>query len=89
MVILNTYIIQDSGNTNSSPNTYIIQDSGNTNSSPNTYIIQDSGPPLHGDALEHCKHGKADVVEAGDAVVWPFPATLATGDVRLTAKRPV
>lgn len=36
--------------------------------------VQDFGPPLHGDALVDCKHGKADVIEVRDAVVGTLPA---------------
>ena len=32
-----------------------------------------SDPCLHGDTLENCQHGEADVIEGGDAVVGPLP----------------
>lgn len=42
-----------------------------------THPVQDISPPLHGDALVHSEHGEAKVVEVGDAVVGPWPASSA------------
>ncbi len=46
-----------------------------------SYPVEDGGPALHRDALEHGQHGKADVVEGGDAVVGSLPLLEADGDV--------
>ena len=43
--------------------------------------IEDWCPAFHGDALEDCEHGQADVVERGDAVVGALPLLEADGDV--------
>jgi len=36
--------------------------------------VENFGPSLHGDTLEDCKHGKADVIKVGDAIVGTLPA---------------
>ena len=42
-----------------------------------THPVEDRGPALHGDALEDGEHGKDDVVEAGDPLVWTLPVLQA------------
>ena len=46
-----------------------------------SYRIKYGRPPFHGDTLEDCEHGKADVVEGGDPVVGPLPLLQADGHV--------
>ena len=46
-----------------------------------SYPIEDWCPAFHGDALEDCEHGQADVVERGDAVVGALPLLEADGYV--------
>ncbi len=46
-----------------------------------THVVHDVGPAFHGDALEHCQHGVADVVEADDTVLRTHPVLLAVGHV--------
>lgn len=36
--------------------------------------VEHFGPSLHGDTLEHSKHGKPDVIKMGDTIVGTFPA---------------
>lgn len=50
-----------------------------------TYVIQYCCPALHGDALEHCEHGKPNVVEASNAIVGPLPTPFACGDATLAS----
>lgn len=45
------------------------------------YPVENFSPALHGDALVDSEHGKAEVIEVGDAVVGPWPATAALGAV--------
>lgn len=47
--------------------------------------VQHFGPSLHGDALEHSKHCKANVVKVGDAIVGPLPAWPTLGAIDHTA----
>ena len=42
-----------------------------------THPVEDRGPALHGDALEDGEHGKDNVVEAGDPLVWSLPVLQA------------
>lgn len=46
-----------------------------------THPVQDLRPALHGDALVHGKHGEAEVVKVGDAVVGARPAASALAAV--------
>lgn len=39
------------------------------------YPVEDISPSLCGDTLVDSQHGKAQVVEVGDAVVWTWPAS--------------
>lgn len=45
------------------------------------YPVENFSPALHGDALVDSEHCKAEVIEVGDAVVGPWPATAALGAV--------
>lgn len=36
--------------------------------------VQHVRPSLHSDTLEHCQHGKQEVVEVGDAAIGAVPA---------------
>lgn len=42
-----------------------------------THAVKDVHPALHGDALEHSKHCKQDVVKIGDTKVWSSPVLSA------------
>lgn len=39
-----------------------------------TNPVEHFGPPLHGNTLVDSKHGKANVIKVGDAIVGTFPA---------------
>ncbi len=46
-----------------------------------TYAVEDVHPALHGDALEHGKDCKQDVVKIGDTEVGSSPVLSAQGPV--------
>lgn len=39
------------------------------------YPVEDVGPALGGDALVDSQHGKAQVIEMSNSVVWAWPPT--------------
>ncbi len=53
-----------------------------------TYPIKYRSPTLHGDALEHGKHGKTDVVERCNAKIGSLPFLHAQGVVGVTNEAP-